>query len=347
MHEYTPNGATWEPQVDLVDDSDAPTASNLNAAPTGNADRAQWLYNNGVSATGLSLSFIAANNGLSANTFVWPKGVKQLVFSGYGGGGGGGGGPAGGTASETALAGGTGGAGSPPLSQVVTGTPGDTYTVVVGVGGSGGGGGIPGGAAASIGFFGGQTTVTGTGVALVFGGGAGGYVDNVTAATGSTNAYLAGPARGGGQFPPVAQVSANPIIYASYGNGGASIGSNSGSSFYGVSGSGSEFAGSGGVGGTSPGGEGSTGPASGGAGGGGGAGPGGNGGMGGDGGLWGALGGIGSPGAAGTAAAANTGAGGGGGGGGGFGSTSGGNGAAGSSGGSGFLTAYAPIATNV
>ena len=95
MHEYTPNGATWEPQVDLIDDSDAPTASNLNTAPTGNADRTQWIYENMTTLNGSPVTFT------SSGTFVWPKGVKQIIFEGFGGGGGGAGGPAGGTANTS------------------------------------------------------------------------------------------------------------------------------------------------------------------------------------------------------------------------------------------------------
>jgi hypothetical protein len=41
---YDPDPRNWAPEVDLIDDSDPPNASNFNTAPQGALDRTQWLY---------------------------------------------------------------------------------------------------------------------------------------------------------------------------------------------------------------------------------------------------------------------------------------------------------------
>ena len=128
MHEYTPSGATWHPQVQMVDDTDAPTASNLNAAVTDNAERTQFLYNNSTNPNHLLLS----------TTYTFTLGASATITAvGCGGGGGGGSGAVGGPdfGTHEAMPGGGGGGQAEIMTGVFQLSAG-SYTATIGTGGN-------------------------------------------------------------------------------------------------------------------------------------------------------------------------------------------------------------------
>ena len=332
-HEYTPNGTVWEALVELIDDSDQPTAANFNAGPTGNADRTQFLYNNATLFGGTEYT--------SSTTLVVNANVNHIFLDGFGGGGGGMPGTSGSALTTTSGLGGSGGRGSLRYHQTARVLAGETLAIAIGVGGSGTGGGLDGG----------YTTVVGSVSGLIFsapggagagaGSGAGFYF---TTAGGSTSAFIYG-AQGESRGPSVAPRTSSFILESALalspllnlaipslpGDGGTMFMNSAGSqaSYNGLP----QFQFNGGAGGTTAG---SGTYLSGGGGGGGGAGPGGNGGNGGTGGSHNDSG-VGAAGSGLTSAAANTGAGGGGAGGGGSGSGGGGLPGNAGAGGSGWL----------
>lgn len=155
----------------------------------------------------MTVSRLFKQSFLSTGTFSWtcPAGVKFIFVSGCGGGGGGGGGAAtSGTNASSAwfwyyATGGSGGQPAPTFTQVLSVTPGVTYTISIGLGGAGGvpgfvyngsgsgtrfGGVQPGNSASD-----GASSIFGT---LIFPGGKGGrggqlFFSDPGAATGSTN----------------------------------------------------------------------------------------------------------------------------------------------------------------
>lgn len=110
----------------------------------------------------------------AGGSYTVPAGITQIWVSGCAGGAGGGGGGGATNVLGTGAGGGGGGAGQAVIQRLITVTPGQVLTVVIGTAGSAGGAGIAGSTAATAGGNGTSTTLTGTSVSLTLTGGTGG-----------------------------------------------------------------------------------------------------------------------------------------------------------------------------
>jgi hypothetical protein len=278
----------------------------------------------------------------TTQTIVVPAGVSQILVTMCGGGGAGGNGCTGSNSTAHMAASGSGGAGAPLVSQMLTVTPGGNLTITIGAGGTAGAG------SGSNGGNGGVSSVldvTSSAIVKAVGGGGGYGAGTIVPvySTAGTDIFVPGGA-GPGNAPYATYgnfyLTSFSIFPQDFGCGGTSWSSVSAlatstvpQAFQGIS---SETGFAGGAGGGSETESGSGGYCSGGSGGGGGGGAFGVGAAGGAPGAFNA-GGAGGAGGAGAAAVANTGGGGGGGGGGGAGSSAGGAAGVGGAGGSGFV----------
>ena len=127
---FTPT-ATWTTTINEIDDSDAPTAANLNTPIEALANNVQYLHD---ASTNLQHH---TYNAAGTYTLTFATDVVVRVF-GCGGGGGGGAGSAGpGNNTGECMAGGSGGAAAIPCAQVYTLSAG-AWDFVVGSGGTAG-----------------------------------------------------------------------------------------------------------------------------------------------------------------------------------------------------------------
>jgi len=174
------------------------------AKVTANTLDASKIINNTVGLTQLATSVLQWNSSVfnASGTFTVPSNVNSLLVLGCGGGAGGGSGAAA-TTTGNGTTGGAGGSGSVPSLLYVPVTPAEVLTVTIGAGGAGGA------AVASTtsqngnaGSSGGNTTITGTGVNIVFGGatspGAGGIVNSMVTNSGTEVYHAIGSTSLGG-----------------------------------------------------------------------------------------------------------------------------------------------------
>lgn len=184
MHNYS-GSDVFPANLQLIDDSDNPNATNFGTTSEGLGNRTKWLFNRTVKQ--FRVEFLASG------TFIAPVGCLpniEIEFCGGGGGGGGGRNRDGSTAAVW-LPGGGGGGGALLRRRMLTVSPGDSVPVAVGAAGLGG-------ASQTNGGDGGDSIVTnGAQVRTARGGqgghfGAGQEVDSTT----TLYAYGGAPVRG-------------------------------------------------------------------------------------------------------------------------------------------------------
>ncbi|EED65666.1 hypothetical protein SR914_11870 [Comamonas testosteroni] len=150
-------------------------------------------------------------------SFTVPAGVTKIFITAIGGGGGGGGGKSGNLGNVEYQGGGGGGGGGACVNRnPYNVTPGQVLTIVVGAGGVGATASPTSSDRGNVGQPGGNTTVTGTGISIVAGGGAGGS-PCVIPSWGNGG----GPGPGGDGAPtPTGSVNGNSFYGGQSGSGG-------------------------------------------------------------------------------------------------------------------------------
>lgn len=200
------------------------TAGTVNA----NSD---WFQNSIL--TSLSDSQVWSHS--STQTFTVPANVNAIIFVGCGGGGGGGSGALQ-VASGASPQGGSGGSGSIPTILKKTVTPGQVLTFQIGAGGAGAPQRTGGSSVGVAGSDGSDTTVSGTGISMIFKGSIGGAggISSTISATGNTEtwqaagSYTSSGGGGGGGNNVISKVGAAGGVnswYATASTGGAAINS--------------------------------------------------------------------------------------------------------------------------
>ncbi len=171
MHGYT-DLDLFPTIVQIIDDSDAPNATNFDTPVEGVLNRTFWLRNR--------LQVMKSNAFTNGSTWTAPASgtISICILEGNGGGGGGGGGTSSSTSASTLFPGGGGGGGALRYMRTFTAVAGHVYTATIGAGGAGG----VGSATPTAGGDGGDTILTDTTASVEvarFRGGQGGQAGGV------------------------------------------------------------------------------------------------------------------------------------------------------------------------
>lgn len=131
MHNYT-DVDVFPTNIQLIDDSDSPNATNFGTTDEGLANRTRWLFNRTVKLVSRTFT-----NSTAAESFTPPMNALPFAWvEGYGGGGGGAGGGGGDNGTNEFACGGGGGGGALLSTRIVPITAGVPLTVTVGAGGA-------------------------------------------------------------------------------------------------------------------------------------------------------------------------------------------------------------------